>query len=76
MSLLGGAGFSVLSWLTTGQGVVIVDNMKAKSLLKARVPLGDDRFMDTVIWQVPAPLPGSPHLSVGVRGGGAMCAAL
>ncbi len=35
--------------------------MKATLLLKERIKLGDDRFAETVVWQLPQTLPGSAH---------------
>ena len=35
--------------------------MKAALLQKSRVKLGDNRFADIVIWQVPVSVPGSLH---------------
>ena len=35
--------------------------MQAKLILKSREPLGDDRFVERVVWQVPAPSAGSVH---------------
>ena len=41
--------------------VGIIANMQAKLLLKSREPLGDDRFVERVVWQVPTPVAGSAH---------------
>jgi hypothetical protein len=35
--------------------------MRAKLLLKSREPLGDDRFVERVVWQLPAASAGSDH---------------
>ena len=35
--------------------------MKAELLQKSRVTLSASRFVEIVIWQLPAPLGGSPH---------------
>jgi hypothetical protein len=35
--------------------------MRATLLLKSREPLGQDRFIERVVWKVPAPLAGSDH---------------
>jgi hypothetical protein len=37
--------------------------MKTKAVLiqKERTELGENRFVDSVIWEVPQPLPGSSH---------------
>jgi len=47
--------------LTTRQSVVIAYNTEAHRLLKVRQPIGDDGFVEIVIWQLPAPLPASQH---------------
>jgi hypothetical protein len=46
---------------TTLQGVVILSNIKAESLLKERRVLSNNSFLDMVIWRVPQPLPGCSH---------------
>ncbi len=35
--------------------------MKATLLEKERIKLGDNRFVEVVVWQVPNPDPGSAH---------------
>ena len=35
--------------------------MKARLLQKERIRLGDKRFVEIVVWQVPNPVPGSAH---------------
>jgi hypothetical protein len=35
--------------------------MRARLLLRERHVLGEDRFADIVIWQLPAPTPGRQH---------------
>ena len=35
--------------------------MNAELLLRERYLLGEDRFAEIVIWQVPNPVPGSAH---------------
>lgn len=35
--------------------------MKAKPIQKMRIHLGDSRFADVVIWELPEPLAGSTH---------------
>ena len=35
--------------------------MPAKSLLKERRAITEDSFLDLIIWEIPAPLPGSEH---------------
>ncbi len=35
--------------------------MDARNLLKLRQPAGDNAFVEIVVWQLPAPLPGSGH---------------
>ena len=37
------------------------DNMPAALMQKERIELGNDRFVEVVIWTLPAPLPGSAH---------------
>lgn len=43
------------------QDVVIINNMKAKLLLKRRLILSESAFAEMVIWQLDAPLKGSVH---------------
>ena len=35
--------------------------MKAKELLRQRIVLSEDTFIEMVVWQLPEPLPGSTH---------------
>jgi len=35
--------------------------MKAQRLLKVRTPVDDNAFVEIVVWQLQAVLPGSPH---------------
>jgi hypothetical protein len=35
--------------------------MQARLLLRERLILGEDRFAEMVIWQMPRPVPGSAH---------------
>jgi Family of unknown function (DUF6516) len=35
--------------------------MKATLLQKERIKLGENRFAEIVVWQVPQPVPGSAH---------------
>jgi Family of unknown function (DUF6516) len=35
--------------------------MKARLLLQDRVALGDDRFGELVVWELPRPVPGCRH---------------
>jgi len=51
----------VLFLLTTQQGVVIINNMKAQLLLKRKLILSEATFAELVIWQLPIPLDGSVH---------------
>ena len=56
-------------WGRSGHATLLPDlrcccyhyNMKAALLQKSRVKLGDNRFADIVIWQVPVSVPGSLH---------------
>jgi hypothetical protein len=53
----------VLLALTTRAGVAIVSNMKkAVLLLEERRAIGEDRFVELVVWQVPQPVRASKHL--------------
>ena len=47
--------------LTTRQHVVIVSNMKARTLFNRRVPVAEQAFAEMVLWEVPEPLSGSKH---------------
>jgi hypothetical protein len=47
--------------LTTGPTVVIVSNMKAVPLLRRRVVVAADAFVEVVVWRVPEPVPSSTH---------------
>jgi hypothetical protein len=47
--------------LTTGPAVVIVPNMKAAPLLRRRVVVAADAFVEAVVWQVPEPVPPATH---------------
>lgn len=47
--------------MTTLPRVGIVDTMKAIELLRRRVPYSEAAFSELVLWQLPAPLPGSTH---------------
>jgi len=51
----------VLSALTTGRAVVIMDNVKAELVANFRETKGDDGFTETVIWRVATPVRGSGH---------------
>lgn len=35
--------------------------MKAVSILRERITLDDDSFVELVVWKLPQPLAGSPH---------------
>jgi hypothetical protein len=50
-----------LEQLTTKRRVVIVSNMKAVPLVRRRVVLATDAFVEVVIWGVPAPVTPSEH---------------
>jgi hypothetical protein len=41
--------------------VVIISNMEAVPLLRRRVVVAEDAFVEVVVWQVPEPVPPSPH---------------
>ena len=47
--------------LTTKVLVGTLTNMKATELLKRRIPYTEVAFAELVLWQLPAPLPGSLH---------------
>ncbi len=47
--------------LTTIARVVRLTNMKAIELLRRRIPYTEVSFAELVLWQLPAPLPGSLH---------------
>jgi Family of unknown function (DUF6516) len=50
-----------LDQLTTIGNVVIITNMKAALILRERIVLDDDCFVELVVWKLPNPLSGSPH---------------
>lgn len=59
--------------LTGAGGVGIISNMKAAPLLRRRVIVAEDAFVEVVVWKVPEPVPPSTHgfkyrLAYGVRG--------
>jgi Family of unknown function (DUF6516) len=35
--------------------------MKAELLLRERLPVGEDAFVEQVVWRLPRPVPGSAH---------------
>jgi hypothetical protein len=39
----------------------MIANMKATTLLRERIPFGEESFAELVLWQLPQPLPGSVH---------------
>jgi hypothetical protein len=47
--------------LTTSTLVGTLTNMKATELLRRRIPYTEVAFAELVLWQLPAPLPGSTH---------------
>jgi Family of unknown function (DUF6516) len=51
----------LLGYLTTERNDGIHSNMKAVSVLRNRVQLDDDSFVELVIWKLPKPLAGSTH---------------
>ena len=51
----------VLVYLTTVIPVGIFSNMRARPLLRRRVVLAPDAFVEVIIWRVPRPVPPSTH---------------
>lgn len=51
----------MLESLTTAPSVVIISNMGAVPLLRRRVVVAVDAFVEAVIWQVAEPVPPSTH---------------
>jgi hypothetical protein len=51
----------MLDKLTTPQIVVIVSNMRARSLIDRRITLAPNAFVELVVWELPEPLKGSTH---------------
>ena len=47
--------------MTTGAGVVIISNVKAVELLRARVVYSEIAFAELVLWRISKPLVGSKH---------------
>ncbi|ABS63659.1 conserved hypothetical protein [Parvibaculum lavamentivorans DS-1] len=47
--------------MTTLPSVVILTNVKAELLYRARTYFRDDAFAEAVLWKLPAPLKGSSH---------------
>lgn len=47
--------------MTTPKSVVILNNVKAELLYRARTYFRDDAFAEVVLWKLPAPLKGSSH---------------
>jgi hypothetical protein len=47
--------------LTTRLGVGILSNMKATPVLRRRVIVAADAFVEVVVWKVPEPAPPAPH---------------
>lgn len=54
--------YQELGRLTKFTCVVIISNMKAKSLFNRRVILSTDAFVELVVWQVPEPVKACTHL--------------
>jgi hypothetical protein len=54
-------GGAMLEQLTTTLGDVINSNMKAVPLMRERISLDDDCFVELVIWKLPEPRAGSAH---------------
>lgn len=51
----------LLESLTTLRNDVINSNMKAVSILRERITLDDDSFVELVVWKLPEKLAGSAH---------------
>jgi Family of unknown function (DUF6516) len=51
----------VLEKLTSAQSDVIHSNMKAKLILRERITLDDDMFVELIVWHLPERLAGSQH---------------
>jgi len=51
----------LLEQLTTDGTVGINSNMKAELRLRERIGLSETTFVELVVWQLPAPVPGSAH---------------
>lgn len=47
--------------LTGVPGVVIMSNMRADPLIRRKVVVAPDAFVEVVVWKVPAPVPPSTH---------------
>ncbi len=47
--------------MTTRPGVGILSNVKATPLLRRRVIVAADAFVEVVVWKVPAPIASSAH---------------
>ena len=52
----------MLSFLTTQGDHGRLKHMKAIQLVRERISYSSEVFAEIVVWQVPAPLPGSVHL--------------
>lgn len=48
-------------WTTPTQRAIIVLMKQARSLMKSRTTLSEGMFVEMVVWQVPASVPGSLH---------------
>lgn len=51
----------LLFTLTTYASAGTLRNMKATELFHRRIPYSESSFAELVLWQLPAPLPGSAH---------------
>ncbi len=51
----------VLGSLTTAPAVGMLSNMRAVALVRRRVVVAVDAFVEVVIWSVPEPVPPSAH---------------
>ena len=47
--------------MTTGIGVGMISNMKAVALVRRRVVVASDAFVEVVVWRVAEPVPPSTH---------------
>lgn len=52
---------SLLELLTTLPIDGKYSNMKAVSILRERISLDEDSFVELIVWKLPKPLAGSPH---------------
>jgi hypothetical protein len=47
--------------LPTSAGVVIIPNIKARELIRRRIPIGDNAFAEMALWQLGGPVPPCDH---------------